>query len=436
MKRNVTRVIAFLSALIMIVTCFAGCADKGEPLMKIEDSEISVNLFKLYLSRMKGMLCSSYSFGAAATKDSFWDTIASADGTTYNDVYTEAVLDNAKTYLCALYEFDQRGLKLPKATVDEIDEDIDELIEYYADGSITMMNSILAEFGANVDVLREAFIIDAKIDYLKNEVCGANGELVSDSVRNDFYLKNYARYKQVFFITYDFVFVTDENGDEIYYKDDNTISYDKTANIKTDKNGNPVLDDNEDLIYVRIDENGKERIAYDKFNGKRMNKTDENGKVIEKYEGERLNAVIKAADEVYVQTQVEDFSYADFDKLVSTDEEHPNGYYIKKGSNYEALGLSEVANAVFDMKEGEVRAVTSENGIHIVMRYELENYGYKDIDNSDFFIDQQTGGLVFMDELKNQILGTYLEKHRDKIVIDEALLVGVDMKCVKENSYY
>ena len=423
-------------ALLLLLSCATGCANKGETLMKIEDTEMSVNLFMLYLSRMKGMLCSSYSFGEQATHDSFWDTVAKPDGTTYNDIYTAAVLDNAKTYLCALYEFEQRGLELPKATIDKIDEDIDKLIEDEANGSKTMMNSILADYGANIDVLREAFIVDAKIEYLKNEICGTNGELISDAVRNDYYKKNYARYKQVLFYTYDYVYETDENGDDIYFKDTKTIAYDKTANVKTDKKGNPVQDDNGDLIYVRIDENGKERIAYDKFNGSRKNLYESGNKKVEHFTGEELQAVIKAAEEVYNKTQVDNFTYADFDELVSVNEEHPEGYYIKSGSDYSAIGMDEVAEAVFDMKVGEVRGVTSENGIHIVMRYDLEDEGYKLEHNYDFFISNKTGRLVFLDDLKINIVGEYLQKHKNKIVIDEDKLVSLDMKCVKENMYF
>ena len=79
MKKTVVKIISLVLVAIMLIGCFAGCSKKGETLLSIENTEISVNLYMLYLSRMKGLLCTGNS---AATADSFWDTIMSADGST------------------------------------------------------------------------------------------------------------------------------------------------------------------------------------------------------------------------------------------------------------------------------------------------------------------------------------------------------------------
>ena len=85
MKKVIIKAAAVLLTLILALSCVTGCAFKGETLMKLEGIEISVNLYKLYLSILKGELCSSYGFGAAAVEDSFWDIVMDADGkTTYN----------------------------------------------------------------------------------------------------------------------------------------------------------------------------------------------------------------------------------------------------------------------------------------------------------------------------------------------------------------
>ena len=109
MKKYMGKAIAVLLAVMMLLLCFAGCSSKGETMMKLESETLSVNLFELYLSRMKGALASSYSYGSKALTDSFWDTVMSTDGTTYNTYYTNQVLESAKTYLAALYAFEQRG---------------------------------------------------------------------------------------------------------------------------------------------------------------------------------------------------------------------------------------------------------------------------------------------------------------------------------------
>ncbi|MBQ2308727.1 MAG: hypothetical protein II373_04035, partial [Clostridia bacterium] len=75
---KVKRIIALVLACICIVLGFSGCANKSKPLLELEDNEISVNLFQLYLSRMKGTLCTTNYFGSAAKKAEFWDTIVDA----------------------------------------------------------------------------------------------------------------------------------------------------------------------------------------------------------------------------------------------------------------------------------------------------------------------------------------------------------------------
>ena len=308
MKKTLKKALVTVLALVMIISCFAGCSSKGKTLMKIEDTEISVNLYKLYLSRLKGMLCSSYSFGEAALADSFWDTVMSKEGMTYNTYYTSAILDSTKTYLSAMYEFDIRGLELPKSTLDEIDARIDELIEADAKGSKTEFNAILSNYGVNYKMLREAYIIEEKIEALKNNIYGANGELIAKNLVDDYYEQNYARFKQAFYETYEYVYLTDDNGDDIYFNNDGRIAYDKSAEdvfTKKDENGKDVLDKNGDIVFFRMVDD-LTRIAYDKKNGSRINKTDDDGnKIIRQYEkgSAEMQAVLDLAAATMAKTE-------------------------------------------------------------------------------------------------------------------------------------
>ena len=438
MKKNCKRIIALALTLVMALSCFVSCSSKGKTLMKIEDTEISINLYKLYLSRLKGMLCSSYSFGSDALNDSFWDTVMSKEGMTYNTYYTKAILDNTKTYLAAMYECDLRGIELPKATLDEIDERINSFIEEDAGGSKTAFNSILSAYGVNYKILREAYIIEAKIELLKDTVYGVNGELIAKNLVDDYYEQNYARFKQIFYYTYDYVYLTDENGEDIYYTSDGKIAYltsdtdeiDVTA--KVDSDGNPVYDEKGDRIYTYVNADGLTRIAYDKKNGTRRNKTAEDGShIIADLEGDELQAVLDLA--ASTMSKVEKDDYAGFEALMSEDESYPNGYYVTRESNYDS---PEVIEALFEMEIGEIKMIKSDYGIHIIMKYELEEDGYNKKDNSDFFISTVTGNYVFMTDIKNQLMSSYLEKHKSSIIIDETLLKGVDMKSIDPNYYY
>ena len=96
-------------------------------------------------------------------------------------------------------------------------------------------NQRLAEYGANYDVLREAYMVEAKIAYLREDLFGINGSKIAPTLIEEYYKDNYARFKQVFLYTYEYVYETDENGDNIYYKEDGKISYDtsKEPMVKT-----------------------------------------------------------------------------------------------------------------------------------------------------------------------------------------------------------
>ena len=162
-NKQMKKIFIVALAFVIVAMSLTGCSSKGKTLMSLDGSEISVNMFQLFLSRQKGMLCSSYGYGTKALADSFWDTVMDVSGTTYNDYYTELVLENTKTYLAALKLFDEKGLKLPDSYVDEIDAELDRLVEQDGSGSKSKFNSVLAEFGVNYNILREAYIIEAKI---------------------------------------------------------------------------------------------------------------------------------------------------------------------------------------------------------------------------------------------------------------------------------
>ena len=88
------------------------------------------------------------------------------------------------------------------------------------------------------------------------------------------------------------------------------------------------------------------------------------------------------------------------------------------------------------MKEGEIAQVETEWGIHIVMRYELEEAGYENSENADFFIGTKTGQYSFLPALKQQLLAEYLAPYFEQIEIDEDILAKADMKSVAPNFYY
>ena len=435
MKAIIKKIFILTLACVVILTSMVGCSSRGKTMIELGDSEISVNLYMLLLSRMKGKLASAYSFGEKALYDSFWDTVMDAStGQTYNDYYTNMVLENAKTYIAALYLFDDLGLKLPDSYMDEIDKELDALVDNDGDGSKSAFNALISSYGANYTVLRDAYIMEAKIAYLKDHLFGASGSLISDSLIEEYYQETYVRFRHIFFFTTKPVYDADENGDTIYFTSEGKIAYDKEKGHKKEENGKFVTDKNGDMIFYLDDG----RIAYDSKNGVPNPVLDSSGNVMTT----KLTAdeLIKLSDktQLIIEDEAREGDYKLFDALVEkyTEDEgmtkYPNGYYLTATSNYDS---PEVVEALFEMEEGEIRRVDSQYGIHIVMKYELDEGGYADEKNTDFFRTSE-GSLAFMSTLKNILLEEYVEKYKANIVIDEELLKSVSMKTVGANYNY
>lgn len=450
MKSLLKKILVLTIVCMLVLSCMTACSSRGKKVMELDGSDITVNMLMLLMSRMKGNLASGYGFGTQALNDSFWNTVKDAStGETFNDYYTNMVIDNAKTYLAALYLFEELDLKLPQSTIDEIDEEMQRLVDTDGQGSKNYLNTILAEFGANYTVLREAYIMEAKIAYLSDHLFGTNGSLISQDNYERYYQENYVRFKHIFFFTTEVVYQTDSNGDEIYYSDlsNRKIAYaddsKRDGAYKKHKDGKVATDSNGDNIWLYKDEEGNEHISYDKKGteeqpSQRNPILDENGNVLTRKLSEDELIALSDKVQLIMEDKAREGEYALFDTLVATygeDEgmdKYANGYYLTRTSDYDS---PEVLAALFEMEEGEIRRVESEYGIHIVMKYELDEGGYANKANESFFISSD-GTYSFLADLKSDMLDVYLQKYKESIVVDEKLLKTVDMKSVGANYYY
>lgn len=312
---------ACLAALVLVsVFVLPSCGSKGETLMSLGGEKISVNMYRLWLSRVKG------AYGGS--DESIWDETAE-DGRTYNEIFTEYVRKNAKTLLCAMYEFGKNGLKLSESDKKEISDNMDAMLSERADGNMNELNSVLSQYGVNYNILKEVYTIEKKLSVLRESLYGENGtEKITDETRDEYYNSNYVRIKQIFFYTSNKP-VTDEDGNYTY-----------------DENG-----------YVVTRDFTEEEIAEQKNKAKLVSSSLTSGQ--------------------------------DFDLLLSSQNEdtaaeaYPNGYYFTRTSQY----ADGVIDAAFGLDIGEFTTVESEYGIHIIKRLPLEDKGYSLSANADFFTD-------------------------------------------------
>ena len=236
MKKTTLSILALLMATVLLL---GGCASHGKTLLEAGENEISVNVLQLYLSRMKYSLQLA---GEDIGKDEYWSTYISTENVTRAEHYTDRVFQGLRQIAAALILYDELGLKLSSEDMDAIDDLLDEMIEEVGEGSKSQFNSVLAAYGVNLTVLRDAYIIEAKVAQLKLHLYGENASLVAAVAKEDFYDGLYYRGKQLLIGNSYHDHEKDEHGLTVYYKTD--AEGNLTTEIAYDTvNGTPVQED-------------------------------------------------------------------------------------------------------------------------------------------------------------------------------------------------
>ena len=455
--KSLLRSATLLLALLLCLSLLGGCSSKGKTLMTLEKDgisvSISVNTYELMLSRIKGTLCflKTSAGGYTADQDKFWDYLESMDGgemKTLDDFYRETVLDNCKTYLVALYLFEQKGLSLPASTVEKIDDDLNELLLTDADGSKNKLNQILSAYGVNYDLLREAYLMTAKMELLQKELYGENASMIGDNVKTEYLNENYVHFHQYFLETYHYRYEQDANGDTVYYYADGEkkgdIYYDvHTGFTKTDSEGNPLTDKNGDVIYY-TDATCK-KIAYNTTHGFPQAITSKDGIYqtvpMTQTELDFVKAQAEATFDSLQGLSAEDFE-AEIEKkqeeLVKQgirNELYTDGYYLRTDTDYLAGGeeyeyLQTIVDALQTMEDGQVMMVKSSVGYHILMKYPHSDKAYAKEENEVWFSDFNTS-------LVEKLFFALCEGYYTDIQIDDKVLATVpSMKKIGINYYY
>lgn len=392
MKKSVLRICAALTALLLALIQLVSCSSLGTPVMTLGKTEITGSMIEFWMSRYKAQF--EYSYGQSlktayglSSVDSIWKVKVKDDSAeTYDDMFSSYIFDNAKTYLCALYLFDQFGLKLPDSTVKKTDETINEYVTNLADGSKSEFNAILAAYGINMKILRELYLADEKVSYLREYLFGSNGtEPITTQQIEDYYQKNYVRMKQIcVFINQrpkqneDGTYVTDSSGKTQY----TTMTADENAAART-----------------KIEE------ALAKIDG-----------------GEDFEKALSEYDEN------------------KADDGYKNGIYMSAESSFgNDEDLQKIYETLCEMKVGEVRELELSNSLHIIKKYELDTGAYAKAENSDFFLfNDGTGSYQTLQQyVKTPLFLDYIKGKLDEfsadIKIHEEALSQYRISKVKSN---
>ena len=447
MKKILLRAAALMLVIMMLVAPLSSCASGKKMLtLKVDGKtySISVNLYELMLSAMKGTLA-AYGYtnnGYTPSQNSFWDIMDTYDNQvmeTADSFYRKSVLENCKTYLVSLYLFDKYGLELSASAKKEIEDTMDELVKTDGDGSKTKLNSVLAEYGVNYKMLKEYYTIKAKFKAVQEHIYATTGH----NMKNDFLNENYVHFYQIFLANYKYVYETDKNGDTIYYNTaTNQILYkvtefthkdSSTGKLETDSKGN--------VVYYT--DNTREHISYDTENGQPSYKIDKNGEsyVTTPMTEKELDALEERANDLLESLQgVTKDAFATNMNTESDDTQaaiYTDGYYLQKGVDFSVSGedymyLDTIVEKLSssDTKDGDVIMISSPSGYHILYKCAPTDKAYDLEENKVWFSS-------FSTDFAGEIFDNNAEPYLAQIQLNQKVYAKApSMKEVALNYFY
>ena len=452
MKRILT---AALAALLLCLS-LAGCSSaKGKTLLTLEKdgrtATLSVNLYELMLSRLKGALIGNGATngGYSPTDDAFWnvlDTYGDSDEKqTCAAYYSGLILENCKTYVAAEWLFEQKGLTLSDEAIANADSKLKDLLDSY--GSKTKLNAVLSDYGINYAMLREAYLLEEKVSALQEHLYGKDASLVGSSIKDAYLAEHYVRFRQIVLPLYRYVYVTDNNGDVIWYKKDSSrseIAYEETGYPRTNKDGTPVTDSNGDVIRFKEKEpptDGPDRIWYNNDPKVSIRSYKMKGSVAETEEMtvEEIKQVKEKAKNLFAEMEnVDDETFEErmtkVNEYPTGEDKYTDGYYLSVDVDYASAGnsvayLSELVGKLKDAEVGTVVYVESGDALHIVRKYAPTSGAYDLAENEVSF-------QLFNSSL---IESLFLEECRalfGDIAVDETILASAtDIRRIGANLY-
>ncbi len=315
------RISRILSVGLLSAMLLTSCQAKSEPVLTYGDTVINENYFTYYLATYKSSFLSSY---ADVEDTNEFYSLMLPNGQTGEEYLFDQTVHNVSMSLVCAELFDKAGRELDDALVKSIDSYIDSFINDYAGGDKRALNSELSEYGINVNMLREIYLLEEKGTALYDYLYGDKGTIgVTDEELDAYYRENYARVRHIY-VNNKYYYETTEQGYNKY-----------------DANGNPISTP---------------------------------------YEGEALeekNAIIAAIDAALE-------AGTDFEEVYeqySEDKYYENGYYLTAGMDF----IDEVELSAFDLEVGEYTKIESDHGVHYIKRLEADEKPWEDEANADFF---------------------------------------------------
>lgn len=323
MKKLAVVICVIFAASLLLGSCSSG---GGETALEYKGHKISEAMYGYWAARFKKNIV--YYYNNNKDTADFWSSTLE-DGQTAEEYFTKVVNDQVYKYAVGQQLFAEYGLKLSDDVKKSIDDDIDEKIDYY--GSRAELNAELANINLNIDMLRDIYVCEEKLNAVYDYLYGADGaEALTDDDYIQYFKDNYWHMKYI--VIYTTKLVTGEDGNNKYDESGNLLTEDMTA---------------------------EELAAQDAKAAEALEKAQA---------GEDFDSLIEA--------------YSEYD--TST---YPNGFYLSTNeiSTYGSQIISELAM----LEAGGVARVDEESAIYIIKKLELPEWSSLDSDDLTQLTDME-----------------------------------------------
>lgn len=209
-----------ISSLLLSAVCIgllASCAaDTSPAVFSLDKYKITANMYNYWASTSKANFLSSDK--SVSDTAEFWESEYS-EGVTFGEYCDSLIWNDVKKTLVCMKLFDDEKLQLSDATVKTIDDGIQMYLSDYADGNKNTFNATLAKYGANMDILRNIYIAEAKREMLYTHLYGEGGRLALTDAQKEEYFANKYCHMQIIYINDKFEQVTDDEGNYVMNAD-------------------------------------------------------------------------------------------------------------------------------------------------------------------------------------------------------------------------
>lgn len=405
--KNFLKTAAAILAFVLLCISLAGCANtKGDAILQCEKQSISSAFYEFMLSRMKGELARDKQDVSAGS--AFWEQIVESTGQTREEYYNDLVLERCKNYLAAAVLFDREGMELTDAELASIDEEIAFYVEYDGKGEQEKLDAILSKYGADVEQLREIYVIEAKYRKLMARLYGVDGSQIADTVKQEYYEQNYYRFKQILVSNFYYEYQKDIYGLTIYFDPETSKPIYDTQNgsVKYDADGARLKDKFGVEIYFGSD--GKP--LYNTQKGYPTPTLDDNGEaIVYKYSDAEMAERELLAENL--MNSLTEGNFAAFEAEMpeweiysGADAYYADGYYLSRiESDGYGKYMLDILSSLEGMDVGDIKCIESEYGYHIVMKYELDEGKFGDGEYAEWFEGFNTAlqNKLFLDKCKS-----------------------------------